>query len=186
MSGFSCLILLSILLIIKINGDCYLHFPRGSNNRLNEKSANRDNANRLYDTQNNNRGGYNVCDCDVDDGFNTNDWMATATEMYDMRFLYENNDNNAANVLKKQYEEVFFTESVLSTTWTVQHGSFNQKLLSQIILQFTCDTNPRPIPSGNNALDYSDQYTGPYSDIPGNAVNCATNDCRVCVILYCI
>ena len=32
-------------------GDCYLHNPRGSNNRLNERSANRDNANRMFDSQ---------------------------------------------------------------------------------------------------------------------------------------
>ena len=169
-----CIYIALIGFIGLINGDCYLHFPRGSNNRLNEQSANRNNANRLYDTQNNNRGGYNVCDLDCDDGFNANDWMATANEMYDMRFLFEKNDNNAANVLKKQYEEVFFTESVLSTTWTVQHGSFNQKLLSQIILQFTCDTNPRPDP-GLTAT----QYSGPFSTVAGNNVQCATSNCKV-------
>ena len=32
-------------------GDCYLHNPRGSNNRLNERSANRRNANRMFDSQ---------------------------------------------------------------------------------------------------------------------------------------
>ena len=37
-----------------------MHNPRGSNNRLNERSRNRANANRLFDSQNNNRGGYNV------------------------------------------------------------------------------------------------------------------------------
>ena len=31
--------------------DCYLHNPRGSNNRLNERSANRRNANRMFDSQ---------------------------------------------------------------------------------------------------------------------------------------
>lgn len=36
-------------------GDTYMHNPRGSNNRLNEKSANRNNANRLFDSQ--------VCNC---------------------------------------------------------------------------------------------------------------------------
>ena len=51
-------------LIIALNGDCYLHYFRGSNNRLNEASANRNNANRLFDSQNNNRGGYNCCDLD--------------------------------------------------------------------------------------------------------------------------
>jgi len=38
----------------------YLHNMRGSNNRLQEANRDRDNANRLFDSQNNNRGGYNV------------------------------------------------------------------------------------------------------------------------------
>ncbi len=36
--------------------------PSGSNNRLNEANNNRNNANRLFDSQNNDRGGYNVGD----------------------------------------------------------------------------------------------------------------------------
>ncbi len=32
-------------------GDVYMHNPRGSNNRLNERSANRRNANRMFDSQ---------------------------------------------------------------------------------------------------------------------------------------
>eukprot|EP01114_Cavostelium_apophysatum_P000137 TRINITY_DN10142_c0_g1_i1.p1 TRINITY_DN10142_c0_g1~~TRINITY_DN10142_c0_g1_i1.p1 ORF type:complete len:601 (+),score=114.88 TRINITY_DN10142_c0_g1_i1:33-1835(+) len=39
-------------------GDFFLHNPRGSNGRLNEANANRNNANRLFDTQNNAKGGY--------------------------------------------------------------------------------------------------------------------------------
>ena len=31
--------------------DVYMHWPRGSNNRLDERSANRNNANRLFDSQ---------------------------------------------------------------------------------------------------------------------------------------
>jgi len=38
----------------------YLQNMRGSNNRLDEANRDRDNANRLFDSQNNNRGGYNV------------------------------------------------------------------------------------------------------------------------------
>jgi hypothetical protein len=37
--------------------DCYMHNPRGSNNRLNENDNN-PNQNRLFDSQNNNKGGY--------------------------------------------------------------------------------------------------------------------------------
>ena len=46
-------------LIGLINCDIYLHNPRGSNNRLNEENRNRNNNNRVFDSQNNNRGGYN-------------------------------------------------------------------------------------------------------------------------------
>ena len=41
-------------------GDIFLHSPRGSNNRLNEEANNRKTGNRLFDSQNNNRGGVNV------------------------------------------------------------------------------------------------------------------------------
>ena len=44
-------ILLFASLVHQTDGDCYMHNPRGSNNRLNEKSANRDNANRMFDSQ---------------------------------------------------------------------------------------------------------------------------------------
>ena len=40
--------------------DVYLHMPRGSNNRVNEQNTNRNNNNRLFDSQNNNKGGYSV------------------------------------------------------------------------------------------------------------------------------
>jgi hypothetical protein len=43
-----------------VRGDMYLHNMRGSNNRLDEARRDRNNANRLFDSQNNNRGGSNV------------------------------------------------------------------------------------------------------------------------------
>jgi len=129
---------LSTLLVV-LNADCYLHFLRGSNNRLNEQSANRNNGNRLFDSQNNNRGGYNCCDMDVEEGFDADDWMATPQEMYDFRRLYSNDDTP----LDKQYEEIYFVSSEISLTWTNQHGTGNKKLLSEMILQFGCDTFPR-------------------------------------------
>ncbi len=48
------------LLLVHIRADIYLHNPRGSNNRLNEAGRGRNNANRIFDSQNNERGGYNV------------------------------------------------------------------------------------------------------------------------------
>jgi len=52
------LVVLVGLLSSQVLADVYLHNPRGSNNRLNEANQNRDNANRMCDTQNNDKGGY--------------------------------------------------------------------------------------------------------------------------------
>ncbi|WAR25145.1 DD3-like protein [Mya arenaria] len=48
------------LCLYSANCDVYFHTPRGSNDRLNENTRNRKNDKRLFDSQNNNRGGYNV------------------------------------------------------------------------------------------------------------------------------
>jgi len=48
-----------LLLVFQIIiSDCYLHSPRGSNDRNCEKTQQRTNANRLFDSQNNAQGGY--------------------------------------------------------------------------------------------------------------------------------
>lgn len=131
-------------LLAVANADCYLHNPKGSNDRLNEQSAARDNENRLFDSQNNNRGGYNVGDLDPVNGFTATDWMASATEMYDFRFLY------TAGQLQKQYEMLYFEQSQISVTWTNQHAAGNAKVNSAIILQFICDTFPRATSAGTD------------------------------------
>jgi hypothetical protein len=48
------------LLLASVFADMYLQNPRGSNDRLNEANTNRNNANRLFDSQNNAKGGYCV------------------------------------------------------------------------------------------------------------------------------
>jgi len=53
-------LLLLIITLGFVKGDMYLQSIRGSNNRLDEANRERNNANRLFDSQNNNRGGYNV------------------------------------------------------------------------------------------------------------------------------
>lgn len=53
-------VLLATTLMTAVMGDMYLHNARGSNNRLDEARRDRNNANRLFDSQNNNRGGSNV------------------------------------------------------------------------------------------------------------------------------
>merc|ERR1719261_1050128 len=51
---------LASILLLTVHGDMYLQSLRGSNNRLDEANRERNNANRLFDSQNNDRGGYNV------------------------------------------------------------------------------------------------------------------------------
>jgi len=48
------------LLATSVLADTYMHNPRGSNDRLNEANTNRNNGNRLFDSQNNAKGGYCV------------------------------------------------------------------------------------------------------------------------------
>jgi hypothetical protein len=61
----SIFVILIILQLLSLNlnfchADIYLHNPRGSNNRLDEQNRQRANDNRMFDSQNNERGGYNV------------------------------------------------------------------------------------------------------------------------------
>jgi len=48
-----------LCLLALSQADLYLHFPRGSNNRLDDGGRDRNNGGRLFDSQNNNRGGDN-------------------------------------------------------------------------------------------------------------------------------
>lgn len=53
-------LLLLALTFLTANADLYIQNLRGSNNRLDEANRERNNANRMFDSQNNDRGGYNV------------------------------------------------------------------------------------------------------------------------------
>ena len=108
MKGVLRLACLSLALSLCV-ADVYMHNPRGSNNRLNERSANRNNADRLFDSQvrynpsssslrsdftcmalpfslknliikkNNNRGGYNAGDT-----LTANNGFQTEDQIYHM------------------------------------------------------------------------------------------------------
>ena len=55
-STFVALVLAA--LVVASMADLYAHAPRGSNNKLNEENQNAQNQNRLFDSQNNAKGGY--------------------------------------------------------------------------------------------------------------------------------
>jgi hypothetical protein len=135
MLNILCL-LLQLLHLGTTHADLYLHYPRGSNNKLNERQQNVRNDNRLFDSQNNGNAGYNVGDdcipaCAVD----------------------TNNDNNAApdtyNVSAPgagQGMMYYYAGSLLNIEWTAQHGcgKENPHLDCEIIIQYACgDTMPK-------------------------------------------
>jgi len=53
-------LVLFCFLVFLASADVYLHSVRGSNNRLDEANRERNNGNRMFNSQNNDRGGYNV------------------------------------------------------------------------------------------------------------------------------
>jgi hypothetical protein len=105
------------------SADLYMHQPRGSNNRLNERSANRNNGNRLFDSQNNNRGGYNK-------GDNTVGAFANYNQQYHMTHFMSDESGDH--------------KSIMHVEWTNQHGCGGNEhgdpaqLNCAIILQYMC------------------------------------------------
>lgn len=87
-----------------VAGDIYLHAPRGSNNKLNEVSNNAQNQARLFDSQNNAAGGYQV-------GDNCDPVCSNANGQYD------------ANTPGAGEGQMYYYEgSLLHIDWTIQHG----------------------------------------------------------------
>jgi len=170
----------AVAIVQVVHGDLYMHCPRGSNNRLKEQSANRQNANRLYDTQNNNRGGYNVGDLHQEDGFNgsgdtngngpTND-RNVYNLMYNMNEDVANNNDNGARI---QYNMMFMEGSLLRMTWTAQHGCGNAKNNCNFVIQWACDTEEYS--DGNNFAAKEHKATGLRMQLRNGAVTTTPND----------
>ncbi|GAB1599263.1 protein DD3-3-like [Argonauta hians] len=121
-------ILLLFSIIISVKSDIFSHNPRGSNNRLNEVTANRKNANRLFDSQNNNKGGYNVGDA-------TSKPAEATEQQYQMKYF------QSASSLKSNTKN---GNSILKLEWTNQHGcgtiddNHPSKKQCNLVLQYMC------------------------------------------------
>jgi hypothetical protein len=133
--------------------DFYMHSPRGSNDRLNEQSADRDNGDRLFDSQNNNKGGYNVCDRTNTPFDATTPTLPTPTDIY-------NSEDRASQA---QYPFVFLESSIVPVEWTNQHGCGGNllddpnKLNCNIVIQYTCQT-PRTTAAPWQGTSYNGDY----------------------------
>lgn len=155
-------VLALVLLVSLAAADVYMHNPRGSNNRLNERSANRNNGNRMFDSQNNNRGGYNKGDKTDQPAGND------PTQQYDMiHFMSDPNwkTNNR--------------RSILGIEWTNQHGCGGNeegdphKLNCEIVIQYMCENEA-------NTFDYTrdDCTMECFVPVPGNT-DCSKLGCPV-------
>ena len=131
------LVLLFVFLSSVCHADVYMHNPRGSNDRNCERNANRDNGNRLFNSQNNQAGGY-ACPRGVGDGnfqpesgqavFNSVDTATGATTTFTQN--------------KRMY---YYAGSILPIEWTSQHGcGGNSKVSCEIILQYACEDTLDP------------------------------------------
>ena len=103
--------------------DVYMHNMRGSNDRNCERNVNRNNGNRLFDSQNNAKGGY-ACP------------RAVAGQ-------------NADQQTQKMY---YYVGEKLPLEWTNQHGGGdNKNLHSEVILQYACTDTLDPTGKFNAA-----------------------------------
>lgn len=137
--------------------DIYFHNPRGSNDRNCERNANRNNGNRLFDSQNNNAGGY-ACPRGVgDESFQSEEGVANF-QMTDITGnLYSFSQN------KRIY---YYSGSVLPLEWTNQHGcGGNSKVVCEIVIQYACEDTLDPQiddfwPWVNNKAESTSKYRG--------------------------
>jgi hypothetical protein len=155
-------VLVLLVCLALCGADIYMHNPRGSNNRLNEANAVRNNGNRLFDSQNNNRGGYNVGD-KTDDAFNAND-----PEHANLNDVY---DTTNANAEDKQYHMAYYEGSVLTVEWTNQHGCGGNELSDphkancNMVIQYMCDREDTDVAqrvdlrNGGTTTDLTDPNT---------------------------
>ncbi|XP_068707487.1 protein DD3-3-like [Montipora foliosa] len=131
---------LAISFIVPCLSDVYLHVPHGSNNRLNGNLENVKQANRLFDSQNNGKAGYNV-----GDGLDSIAGVGNIpeTRQLPMEFYMSGIDPEV--------------KTELDIMWTNQHGTgpeTDDKVETQIILQYMC----QPFPEGRATVSVYSEF----------------------------
>ena len=124
-----------------------MHNPRGSNNRACENNTNRNNDQRLFDSQNNDKGGYS-CGRAWPFSCYTQENQALRNQCNEINS--RGNDTMTPDVadnegvkhpLGTRTPRMYFYEgSILQIEWTMQHGcGFNPRVICDIILQYACE-----------------------------------------------
>jgi len=149
MGKHSCrrVLYLFVLGLSGVFGDVYMHSPRGSNDRNCERNVNRNNGNRLFDSQNNAKGGY-ACPRAV------------------------GGPNGPTEVRKEKM--YYYVGEKLPIEWTSQHGAGdNKNLQTEMILQYACTDTFDPL---DRFLGSDKQYVAtPRDGTPINGQDAATD-----------
>lgn len=108
-----------------VSGNIFLHNPRGSNNKLSEQSNTRENPYRLFDSENDDKGGYQIgdnCKPACKDGNNDYDPTVPGAMQGQMRY---------------------YQGSELYIEWTNQHGCGigHPHVICQLVLQYMCSSD---------------------------------------------
>jgi hypothetical protein len=108
-----------------VRADVYINNPRGSNNKLSEQSNNAQNQNRLFDSQNNAAGGYQI-------GDNCNPVCQDANRNY-----------NASEAGAMKGTMSYYQGSELYIEWFLQHGcgAGHPNVRCTLVLQYMCDSD---------------------------------------------
>lgn len=138
MRAFALSLLVLAVVIGVVFADVYLQGAiKGSNNRFVETSATRNQNNRIFNSQNNARGGCNLGQADAG---------ANSASNYDYDFGYNTNVDPGSAAAQYKYADTYYEGSEIVLAWTNQHGCGGNPLTDphnnqcNIVLQYTCDT----------------------------------------------
>lgn len=133
----------------------YMHNPPGSNNRNRERNDNRNNANRIFDSQNNAAGGYPYC------GDPTH-----IEKIVGPRRGTDNEQEVKVNGRGEPDELTYYVGSKITFLWANQHGCGpNNNLECEVVIQYGCeDTMPGirdGYPNGDDFVDIGEPNNAP-------------------------
>eukprot|EP00928_Gymnodinium_smaydae_P027144 TRINITY_DN21080_c0_g1_i1.p1 TRINITY_DN21080_c0_g1~~TRINITY_DN21080_c0_g1_i1.p1 ORF type:complete len:1481 (-),score=340.31 TRINITY_DN21080_c0_g1_i1:97-4539(-) len=140
-------------------GDVYMNSPRGSNNKLTEQNNNAQNQNRLFDSQNNAAGGYQVGDNCVPN-------------------CLQGNTYKADRLGSQEGVMYYYHGSELHLEWTVQHGcgTPQKNTACQVVLQYMCDSDSPGLRDGKDPDAGSRRRSGGGNQANPNGANRADSD----------
>ena len=166
-------------------GDIYMHNPRGSNDRNCERTVNRQNGNRLFNSQNNNNGGY-ACPRGVGD-------ETFQAENGDVVFNSVDTSTGQTTQFTQNKRIYYYEGSVLPIEWTNQHGcGGNSKIKCEVVIQYACEDTldprvdnfwPWTTGKGDSSTTYygkqhfrsGDHIAAPRDGVPRDSDDAATN-----------